>query len=237
MDTVEIAKNFVNLVLKHADWKEVKELPADEVQVFFDTVSAAGLKPKQVVIGKLLSNYRDMDGPTKETYPINHLCPYKVIGQDGKDDYFATGWLDCALRFVFGNSKPTYGNKDEVVVFVGLVKALNAEIERSIPLQPIQITADGDILEERHPTTRTFGFEFFVDHTRDDSLLESWCGVHKYCGRQIDRVCATETKDAILCRGCYLRVLFSKEIKTYGALRQEIAKRIYDSLPEGGVLR
>src|SRR3989344_1709972 len=97
MKTTEIAAQFVGLALKH-DWSKIKELPADEVQILFVTVSAAGFEPTKVVPGKLVGHYRDQDGSsTGETYPINSSCPYKVISRDGDGDYHATGWLDSAL--------------------------------------------------------------------------------------------------------------------------------------------
>ena len=104
-----------------------------------------------------------------------------------------------------------------------LIKFVQAEIERSIPLEPIQLTPEGDFLLE-YPPNLTPGF--LVDHTRDDHRLNSCVGVHKYCGSWMDRHGATATHDAISCRGCRLRVLFPKEVKTYGELRQTLAAKI-----------
>lgn len=219
MNIVSIASQFVDLALKH-EWNEVKTLPADEVQVLFDTVAAAGFDPKKVVPGKLVGHYRDQDGSsTGETYPINGLCPFSVVGQEDGDHYFATGWLDCALRLV------VYGSTRQKKDRGKLIEAMTAEIERSIPLAPIQLTPEGDMLREYPPSTLAFSLEYFVDHTRDDRQLSSCVGIHEYCNSWMDRTQATKTHDAIVCRGCHLRVLFPKKVKTYGDLRQALASQ------------
>lgn len=217
MDTVSIASRFVDIALKYKQWSEVKELPDGEMQVLFEIVTAAGFEPKRIVLGKLRGNYLDQDGSrTGETYPINSLCPFKVVNQEGGDQYFVTGWLDCALRrVVFGGSRR---NREQ------LIKAIQLEIERSIPLKPIQLTPEGDLLHEYPPSPHAFfGLEHFVDHTRDNHELSCCVGVHEYCNSWMDRVRATKTHDAIVCRGCHLRVLFPREIETYGELRQTLA--------------
>lgn len=205
MKTSEIATAFVDLALKY-DWSKTKELPDAEVQVIFATVSAAGFEPTKVVPGKLVGHYRDQDGSsTGETYPINGYCPYKVISRDG-DHYHATGWLDRAIHFARRES-----DREE------RIKAIQHEIERSVPLKPIQLTAEGDMLREYPPSG-----DYFVDHTRDSRELSTCVGVHDFCNCWMDRTRATNTHDAIVCRGCHLRVLFPKEIKTYGQLREHM---------------
>ena len=220
MDIVSITSRFVDLGLKYKRWDEVKTLPADEMQALFDTVSAAGFDVKKVVLGKLVGHYRDQDGSsTGETYPINGLCPFKVVSQEDGDHYFATGWLDCALRRVIYGS--TRQNEDREK----LIKVMTGEIERSVPLAPIQLTPEGDLLREYPPGTLAFGLEYFVDHTRNDRQLSSCVGIHEFCNCWMDRTRATKTHDAIVCRGCHLRVLFPKEVKTYGDLRQALASQ------------
>jgi hypothetical protein len=214
-----MATRFVDLALKHKRWDEVKTLPEDEVQILLDTVSAAGFHAKKVVAGKLVGHYRDQDGSsTGETYPINSLCPFKAIGEDG-DHYFATGWLDCALRrVVYGGTRQNERREE-------LVEVMTEEIERSVPLEPIQLTPEGDLLREYPPSTLAFGLEYFVKHTRDENNLGSCVGVHEFCNCWMDRSRATKTHDAVVCRGCHLRVLFPKEVKTYGDLRQALASQ------------
>ena len=209
MKTTEIAVSFVDLAFKH-DWSKIKKLPADEVEILFATVSAAGFEPTKIVLGKLVGHYRDQDGSsTGETYPINSHCPYKVISRDGDDHYHATGWLDRALYF----AKRGTDRQERI-------KAIQHEIERSVPLKPIQLTAEGDLLREYPPSG-----DYFVDHTRDDRELSSCVGVHDFCNSWMDRTRATKTHDAIVCRDCHLRVLLPKEIKTYGELRQVLASK------------
>jgi len=209
MKTSEIAALFVDLALKH-DWGKVKELLDEEVQILFATVSAAGFNPTKVVPGKLVGHYRDQDGSsTGETYPINGYCPYKVISRDGDDHYHATGWLDRAIYFARRGS-----DREE------RVKAIQHEIERSVPMKPIQLTAESDMLREYPPSG-----DYFVDHTRDGGALSTCVGVHDFCNCWMDRTRATKTHDAVVCRGCHLRVLFPKEIKTYGQLREHLESK------------
>lgn len=217
-NTTDVAERFVALALNHKRWDEIKTLPAGEIQVLFDTVSAAGFDAKKVVVGKLVGRYRDQDGPTSETYPINSLCPFKVIDEDG-DHYFATGWLDCALRrVVYGWTRQNEGRDM-------LAEAMAEEIERSIPLEPIQLTPEGDLLRECQRSPVMFGFEYFVNHTRDRDDLSLHVGVHAVCNCYMVRVRTTETHDAIVCQGCHLRVLFPNEVKTYGDLRQSLTSQ------------
>jgi len=213
-ETSVIASRFVDLALKHKWWAGVK-LPSDEVQVFFEIISAAGFEPKAVVPGKLRGYYLEQDGSrTGETYPINNFCPYKVVSQEDNDHYFATGWLDYALRHAVSHK----GEDRE-----RLAEAIRREIERSVPLQPIQLTPEGDLLRE-YPLS-VHGGRYFIDHTRDEYELSSCVGIHDNCDSWVDRARATKTHDAIICRGCHLRILFPKEIKTYGELRQALTSK------------
>lgn len=203
MGSKEIAVALVELAQRYISSKP-EELSADDVHVLFETVSAGGFEPKGLVLGLLRGHYLDQDGSrTGETYAINGF-PFKVINQDGSDDYTATGWLDGIMGVAVG------GKAEEV----------QKEIERSVPLQPIQLTAEGDMLREYPPRRE---WTYLVDHARDTRELSSCVGVHDSCNFWMDRVGATKTHDALLCRGCHLRVLFPKGIKTYGDLRKFLA--------------
>ncbi len=215
--STEVASKFVDLVLKYERWDEVKTIPADEIQILFEIVSAAGFPVKKVILGKLVGYYLDQDGSrTGKTYLVNSLCPFKVICEDG-DHYFATGWLDCAFRRVVYGKKRQNEGRDK------LIEVIIKEIERSLPLEPIRLTPEGDFLCEYPPSPRTSGFEYFVKHTRDEDNLGLCVGIHEFCNSWMERVRATKTHDAIVCRGCHLRVLFPKEVKTYGDLRQALS--------------
>ncbi len=215
-----IALKFVDLVLKYEKWDKVKELPENELQILHYIVLVAGFNPKKVVPGKLTGHYRNQDGSrTGETYPINCLCPFKVINQEDGDHYFATGWLDCSFRRVAWGAARLKISREK------LIETIIKEIKRSIPLIPIQLTPEGDLLQEYPPSMLAFGLTYFVDHAKDDHQLNYCVGVHKHCNGWMDRVRATETHDAICCRNCHLRVLFPKEVRTYGELRQALASQ------------
>jgi hypothetical protein len=215
-----LAEQFVSLVLKHEKWDKVENLPPDDVKTLFCTVSMAGFAATGVIPGKLLGNYLDQGGSrTGETYPINSFCPFKVVGEKG-DDYFATGWLDCAFRRV------VYGLQRQNETQPEIVKAMAEEIERSRPLEPIQLTPQEDFLCEYPPTSHFSGLTHFVTHARDCDNLAVCIGCHMFCDGFMDRIRATETHDAIVCRRCHLRVLFPKEIKTYGELRKAFASEL-----------
>jgi len=204
MDTVSIASRFVEVALRH-NWDEVGKLPDNEVQVLFETVVAAGFEPKSIVPGKIVGGH--IRG-TDRTYPINKFSPFKVVGQGGNDHHFATGWLDCALRRVLLDTEQ-------------LVTAIQFEIERSVPLKAIRLTLEGDFLCECPPSLRSFSiFNYFVDHTQDESKLDACVGIHMYCDGQMKRGGMTATHDVIVCMGCYLRIPLPREVETYGELRQ-----------------
>lgn len=217
-----VASRFVDLALKHKnDWANIKELPGDEMQILLDTVSAAGFKPKAVIHKKLVGQYRDQDGNTGETYPINELCPIKVVNKSGGSNYLATGWLDCLLRqVVFGaNQMSDSLNK--------LVEAVTFEIERSIPLLAIKLTRENDFLQEPNPPLGHGHLEYLVDHTKDkDSLYRNYIGLHAVCGNSLERKPGSETHSVITCNGCFLRIPFPKEIGTYGELRHYLETRL-----------
>ncbi len=209
-DAQEVAAAFVDLALNHRRWDGHVALDEAEVHVLLRTVVAAGFEVSAVVPGRLRGRYRDQDGSaTGETYAINGLCPYKALDEDGKDDYAASTWLDRLLWQVISPAN-RYGCEQRG----GYRAVVAAEIARSVPLTPVQLTPEGDLLCEYPP--RGSGF---VDHSRDDKALTTCVGVHKYCSGYMDRVRATARHDAILCRSCGLRVLFPRTVQTYGELR------------------
>lgn len=212
MDKKKIAGSFVDLVLSH-DWGKVPELSVEEIRILFSIVSAAGFQPAEIVRGKLEDRFSD----SAETFLVNATCPYEVIDQDGKDNLRATGWLNCAVELV-ASPKSGVWVRGKVVDPEKLAADIEREIERSIPLEPIQLNLDKDMLEEPPPSMGGY----FVDHTRDSHEIHCIAGIHSYCGGLMDRRRATETKDALVCRSCYLRILFPKEIRPYGKLRETL---------------
>ena len=215
-ETILVAAiDFVKLAMRYDQWDQTKEIPEDEIHILFATVAAAGFDPKIVIPGQLRGHFKDQDGSnTGETYPINKLCPFKVVNQENGDHFSATKWLDCALQHVISGLRNGKGS-------VELIDEIATEIERSIPLTPIQLTPEGDLLREYPPDRAGF-----VDHTKDSRELSSCVGIHAYCNCWMDRRRATATQDAIVCRGCSLRVLFPKEVRTYGELRKALTKQV-----------
>jgi len=213
-----IAVRFVDLAIRCQPWDKVTELFPGEARILFDLVSAAGFEPKEVALGELRGDHHDQDGPTGKTYPINELCPFKVISEKGEDHYPATRWLDKALSHVVSGASQKDKTRDQ------LIEEILLGIERSVPLEPIQLTSEGDLLMEYPRDSNGFGRE--DSHVRDSHQLNSTVGLHKYCLGWVDRKRATKTHDALVCRTCYMRILFPIEVKTYGELRQALAQRV-----------
>lgn len=213
-DVKEIATRFVDLALKHERWDGITELPADEVRLLLDVVTAAGFEPKEVVPGKAVSSYLDEDGhPTGKIFPINSLCPFKVVNQEGSDHGDATGWLNLVFGYVVKGGLFD-GRRDRGIEYVA------AEIERAVPLEPIQLTSHGDRLCERPPNRAGLGRLYIVEHKRDSHEFSDSVGVHQHCNGRLKRRRATTAYDVIVCEGCFLRVRIPIQIKTFGKLRQ-----------------
>lgn len=202
MDKItEVAGQFVDCI------RDERRTPEREASVFFKVLAMAGFEPSRVAPGKLVGHYLEQDGSrTGETYPINTTCLYKVIGQNGSGDYPATGWLDSMVRIAM-----RIRDREECIVKV------RHEIERSIPLDSIQLTAEGDMLEEYPPSRRDE--RWLVDHARDEDKFGMTAGIHTDCNGWIDRIDTTKTHSTLVCRKCHLRVTFPRHVTTYGALR------------------
>lgn len=219
---IDVTRRLVNLILKYPHWGEVKSLTEEEIRVLADIVAAAGFEEKKLVLGRLHGHYMDQDGSrTGETYSINQVCPMKVTDTSDKDDYYATGWLDCAFRYVISEAK-NYGEDLEKLAYL-----IALQIRASIPLAPIRLNAEGDFLRELNhqaPSILAGPYGYFARRLRDEDEIGSHdVGVHKSCGGFMDVITAATERNAICCRRCYLRVYFSKNVKTYGDLRRELA--------------
>ena len=209
-DNTLIAELFVDLLDSHRQaWTNNTELPRHEMQILFEVVATAGFNPKMIILGRLVD---------EGNFTINRFCPFKVIDQKGKDDYLATGWLDCMFTRALRNQR----TEDRAQI----IEVVKAEIERSIPLEPIQLTEQGDHLCEYPPSVRTFGPKYLISHTRDTSEIGSCVGVHEHCDGWVDRREATALHDALVCRACSMRILFPKDVKTYGDLRKSLEQQL-----------
>ncbi|MEK7511527.1 MAG: hypothetical protein AAB575_00735 [Patescibacteria group bacterium] len=204
-----ITELFVELALKCSDWNGTARLSDEEVQVFLQTVQRAGFEATSVVEGKLLGNHLDEDRRcTGQTFVVNEKCPYKVMGADNKSDCRATEWLNNLFVRVRGKALNKYSREQ-------IVESVQIEIERSVPLKPIQLTTENDFLLEYSPQSGGA----FPEHTRDGNKLSACVGTHACCYSWVDRKRTSKTHDVLVCRGCFLRIVFPTEIQTYGGLR------------------
>lgn len=201
-----LAIQFVDLVLKHKDrWSEIIGLPENELFTLFSIMKTVGFEITEVKQGKIFGNYQDQDGNTGEKYPINEISPFKAVN-NGDNHFPATKWLDNMFSFViFSNGKP----RGE---YVQLVERVLENAKKSIHMEPILLTREGDLMRE-------YPYDNLFKHTNDSDKLSSCIGVHKICNGFMDRKSTTETHDVILCRSCHLRIPFPNTIQTYGELR------------------
>ncbi len=215
-----IAVSFVNLALRYgSDWSEVQRLTIPEFQRLLRTVTVAGFQADGLIPGRMEVSYRGDTGI--ETHVVNTFCPFKVLYRQ-EDQRYATGWLDCALRLVVDGTK-------EGKYRGSLVEAIRAEIERAVPLRPIQLTAEREYLVEFLP--RPFGpdgkYPYFIDHVQDtDALGPATVGLHLCCGGCLDRIKVAEDYDVIACRSCNLRVHFPSTVGTYRDLREHLEAQL-----------
>ena len=62
----------------------------------------------------------------------------------------------------------------------------------------------------------------------DESVLNKpgiCVGTHMYCGGHVYRYRSSATTDILVCKQCYLRIHFPKDVQTYGKLRMALALR------------
>ena len=222
MEAPDVAKQFVDLVLKY-NWRAVLKLTEEEEKIFLALLALAGFGEVKLIHGNLFfPNVHLKD----DRFLVNRGCPFKVHTLADEPYQFATGWLDCAFRRVV-MGKSVDGETNEQII-----EALQKEVERSRPLQPISLTLFGDVLAEALPESVARSlFAYFIDHARDNKPMPLFghdfpVGVHDHCLGSIYRVHATLHFDALLCKKCYLRVLFPKEVETYGELRKALREWI-----------
>lgn len=145
---------------------------------------------------------------------INRASGWKVEEKSNNWDS-ATSWLNAIYREI-RNQRPLAESLEAIIEWV------SEQIVRSRPLEPIQLTEDGELFLEREPS----GIEL-VEHTRPTSKLYrgSQIGRHKGCktyGGEIhigDKLVAPNT-EVIFCKNCNLRVKAHVErpMETYGDL-------------------
>lgn len=208
----ELAEWFVVFAKTYATWEESRTFSEEDVKKVFHLVEAAGFEPSSVSVGVLTQR------TSYGSVPVNPLCPFRVMEEEGGDHIDATRWLNELWKKVNPRWSPSM--KD----LAPLIEEVRTEIVRSVPLEPILIGPDGELLVEYPPEN----LGFFVNHTKDENEVRNCVGAHKYCNSWVDRKRASKTHDALVCRGCNLRVAFPREIvqcnkrrfvKTFGDLR------------------
>jgi hypothetical protein len=212
-----VANDFIVLV-KTYDWsKGAEPYSEDKAQVLYRLLSAAGLNPKEVVPGRAHFSEWNI---CEELVIVNHLCPFKVIDQNGEDDYAATKWLDSMVGFV-ASFDPDPALRE------CLMEEVCAKIASAAPFE-VYITAEGDVLLEQPPTADFTLHHGFVRHTCDTDLMRSataTVGRHKYCGASMDRRHATAKHDALVCLKCGRLATFPAGVKIYGDLRRYFVEK------------
>lgn len=210
----EWAKRVVGIVQSYTreEWKDLKVLSDEDAGMLLFFLTFAGFKVEGSRYGRIKVAILDEDrSPTGEYSFLTELCPLVFLCADEnghpQDHEKATYWLECIFQLILGWQQ----DNNQLVERVGL------ESERSKPLDPIPL-GNGNFLCEYPPSGSGL-----VDHSRDHNDMGHSAGTHRYCGGYMDRHRATETDDAISCRKCRLRVQFSREVQTYGALRAALS--------------
>ncbi len=212
-DLVRTAKRFVEIAQAH-DWPIITTLTESDIAGFCWVMDKAGFNLSRITIGVLRGHNDDRNGGG--SYVINDVCRCiaEVDSAELGANCFPTGWLNDLLKQVLASDP-----EDRVAVVV-------REMERSIPLWPIQLTSEGDYLVEVRRTKQAGKYGYLVDHCRDTHRLGPVLGIHKTCGGQIERHITTEHRAALFCRMCLLRHTIPIGIATYGDLRKEYDRRL-----------
>jgi len=77
-----------------------KPLSESDVKILFLVVQMAGFKPKEVVLGDIFG-IQEPDARIGVKPPLNGMCQYKVINQEGSDDHQATLWMNHLVLLGF----------------------------------------------------------------------------------------------------------------------------------------
>jgi hypothetical protein len=170
--------------------------------IVLGVLRAAGFEAGRVSRRPAIGHYKDQGGSsTDETYSLNRVSGITVHELD-----VATVWLNEVWARVRSCRDHEVG------------EYLDRIVAASRPLLPIVLTPYGETLRE-HPPSNAFG-----EHARDSTRLTGCVGVHDVCGGWVDLRRASASHDALLCRGCGLRVIVPRTLATYGDLRLHFAE-------------
>lgn len=212
----DVAERFFDLMFeRYKDEIWFDDLREEEVVVLREVLAVAGFEFAGIISGGFI--LRNIQNP----------C-FLVVDSEGNKIDIATGWLNQFSIFVVDlirNGGKQFETK------ASIIGEICKKIEKSIPFAPIQITIDGDHLVEYLLVPVMEGFNhYFAEHSRDGDEVTGGraIGVHQYCDGYIDIKPATADKNALICRSCFLRVLIPIGLKTYGEIRRDLTKRIFE---------
>jgi hypothetical protein len=153
-----------------------------------------------------------------ERFPQEFAFPFLVRQETGGGvSKAATAWLDRAYKAVRKSSV------DGVAAFQAVIDL----IFRIIPLDPIRITKEGDLLVDKDGGMAVkegdSGYVLEICCLRDHDPLPKkgkMVGTHYLCGGPLMVRESNPEQDALCCYGCFLRITIPKGLATYGDLRK-----------------
>jgi hypothetical protein len=197
-----IGNQFVDLIVLSYQG-DITLISEYNTQMLFDLLTITGFDPKKVI--------------TKaEVCGSGYVPSFKVENAYG-DDKYATSLLNALSNMVISGRRDYHKDKQS------LAEDINEAIRKVIPLEPIKLTPYGDMLceEDIRVQVNNPDFVLHAKHIQDSDLLRySSIGKHQRCGSILDLRDVSESYNVITCRSCYLRLPITKEIKTYGELRE-----------------
>lgn len=212
----KLARSFVEVVRRKGNWPQVTELSRGEAEMFLELLHTAGFT-EVVGLEKEQARAPVCGGglPSSRVKVVNNYFPFACKASSGYLISCATGWLDemvCQIKGAQGD----IGSAVEFVI---------QEIRRSVPLKPINLTAD-DVLKEQPP--QYHGYTYLVDHMQDGDKLAGSIGLHSVCGGILTYKQTSEGYCTIRCQcsECGLRVVVPVEIKTYKELREYLLGKL-----------
>ena len=216
----EIVEAFLNLINK-LDSNAYQYLNNEEERVILNLLRATGQKPTKVTVESLIGCILDDDGrKTSQSYIINPRLRLCVHDCEGNISFAMSKWLEIFYDHSISYTPKNRRHPDNISILVKI-------IEESKPLTPIQLTHEGDILEEHYPHA---GLEIHHAHVNDKTILSKKLGLHKYCEGEIWRIRVAREYNALYCNSCHLRISFPNIIWTYGELRKYMAQMLATKL-------
>lgn len=216
----DLVRKFIDVVRSSLPETKLRSnLTAEELGIVSLVLEEVGFEHRELVPKPLVGHYRDQDGESTGTYPVNAYCVYAVrrLCDDlldvrpeyyKQDDYRATAWLDDLVHSLLV--------KDSVLHVHHVVD----HIVESRPLPPIVLTPYGDTLVEVTP-------EGSGRHRRDGNLIHrNATAIHARCRGFVDSVPCSDGFRVLVCRACYFRYYMPATVVTFGDLRSHAARSL-----------